>query len=137
MTAHAPRGARRPATAGSAFDWAVAGLGSLTLFGLHPGAWAHHRDVLDTFFTPWHGLLYSAYALLTLLLGWRAVRGGGLRPAARPAGYGHSLVGAALFAAGGLGDGVWHTLLGIEVGHEVGSRRCSGHRTWCWRSGRG
>ncbi|BDP44646.1 hypothetical protein DAETH_46150 (plasmid) [Deinococcus aetherius] len=101
------------------FDWAVVALGGLMLFGVHLDAWAHHRYALETFFTPWHGLLYSGYALLALLLAVRALRGGGLRPGAMPAGYEWSLVGAGLFALGGLSDLAWHTRFGIEVSVEA------------------
>ncbi|EYB66457.1 hypothetical protein DEIPH_ctg139orf0194 [Deinococcus phoenicis] len=93
------------------------------LFGVHLDAWAHHRFALESFFTPWHGLLYSGFALLALLLALllaaAAVRGGGLRPSAMPGGYGPSLVGAGLFALGGVGDLLWHTLFGIEVSLEA------------------
>jgi hypothetical protein len=33
-----------------------------------------------------------------------------------PAGYGLGLVGVALFVAGGVADGAWHTMFGVEVG---------------------
>ncbi|MEW6422216.1 MAG: hypothetical protein AB1511_10910, partial [Deinococcota bacterium] len=69
------------------FDWAVVGLGSLMLFGVHLDAWAHHRFALESFFTPWHGLLYSGFALLALLLAAAAVRGGGTRRGAAALGY--------------------------------------------------
>ncbi|GAA5512356.1 hypothetical protein Dcar01_01070 [Deinococcus carri] len=101
------------------FDWAVVGFGSLMLFGVHLDAWAHHRFALESFFTPWHGLLYAGFALLALLLAGTALRGGGLRPGAMPAGYGPALVGAGLFALGGVSDLVWHTLFGIEVSVEA------------------
>lgn len=101
------------------FDGAVVALGSLLLFGVHLDAWAHHRMALESFFTPWHGLLYSGYALLALLLLSAARRGGGLRPEAMPAGYGPALVGVGLFALGGVSDLGWHTLFGIEVDTEA------------------
>jgi hypothetical protein len=101
------------------FDWGVVALGGLMLVGVHLDAWAHHRFALDSFFTPWHGLLYTGFALLALLLAGTAVRGGGLRPAALPAGYGPSLVGVGLFALGGGSDLLWHTLFGIEVSIEA------------------
>lgn len=121
MTTHRPPATFPPADAQRhpRFDWAVVALAGLMLFGVHLDAWAHHRFALETFFTPWHGLLYSGYALLALLLVVRAGRGGGVRPGAMPAGYGWSLVGAGLFALGGLGDLVWHTLFGIEVDVEA------------------
>jgi hypothetical protein len=40
-------------------------------------------------------------------MAWKAL--GGV-----PAGYGLGLVGAALFLAGGVADGIWHTVFGIE-----------------------
>lgn len=117
-----PHPARVPApltVAAHTFDWLVVGLGSLMLFGVHLDAWAHHRFALESFFTPWHGLLYSGFALLALLLAGTALRGGGLRPGALPAGYGPSLVGAGLFALGGVGDLLWRSLFGIEVSVEA------------------
>src|SRR5206468_5841643 len=37
------------------------------------------------------------------------------RPTLVPAGYGLGLVGVAMFVAGGVADGRWHTLFGVEV----------------------
>jgi hypothetical protein len=37
-------------------------------------------------------------------------------PALVPAGYGLGLVGVVLFVAGGVADGAWHTVFGVEVG---------------------
>jgi hypothetical protein len=37
-------------------------------------------------------------------------------PALIPVGYGLGLVGAGLFVAGGIADGAWHTMFGVEVG---------------------
>ena len=72
--------------------------------------WAHaHITTLDTFFTPWHGVLYSGYAACAAVLGVRWLREGSL-----PDGYGLSLAGCALFAVGGVADMVWHTFFGIE-----------------------
>ena len=33
-----------------------------------------------------------------------------------PAGYGLGLVGLAVFVLGGVGDGIWHSVLGVEEG---------------------
>lgn len=98
--------------------WAIVATSGLMVFGVHLDAWAHHRFALESFFTPWHGLLYSSYAALAALLVLQARRGG--RPlAALREGHGHSLTGAVLFAVGGLADLGWHTLLGIEVNVEA------------------
>lgn len=77
---------------------------------------------LETFFTPWHAVLYSGFlALAIVLLGAfvRNIRRGAAWREAMPAGYGLSLVGAAIFLLGGIGDMLWHTLFGIEVGVEA------------------
>lgn len=91
--------------------------------GLYLDGWAHsHVPKLETFFTPWHGVLYSGYAALALTLVprvlWRGRPAGALRDWV-PAGYGLGLLGAALFAAGGAVDMLWHTLLGVEADLEA------------------
>jgi hypothetical protein len=104
-------------------DLAVA-LASLWLVsGLYLDGWAHtHVPELETFFTPWHGVLYSGYVALALALVparlWRGRPAGPVRHWV-PAGYGLGLLGAVLFAAAGAIDMTWHTLLGIEVGLEA------------------
>lgn len=104
-------------------DLAVA-LATLWLAGgLYLDGWAHsHVPELETFFTPWHGVLYSGYAALAVALVpaalWRGRPAGPVRDWV-PAGYGLGLLGAVLFAAGGVTDMAWHTLLGIEVGLEA------------------
>lgn len=43
------------------FDWVIALL-SLWLVGcVHLDAWAHHQFAVETFFTPWHGVLYAGF----------------------------------------------------------------------------
>ena len=91
--------------------------------GLFLDGWAHsHVPELETFFTPWHAVLYSGYAALALTLApgrlWRGRPEGPLRTWV-PAGYGLGLLGAILFAVGGVVDMTWHTLLGIEVDLEA------------------
>ncbi len=93
-------------------------LASWLLGGVYLDGWAHnHIARLETFFTPWHGVLYSGYASIALLLIVTAVagrrRGAPLR-LTMPAGYGLSLVGAGIFAVAGALDLTWHTLFGIE-----------------------
>lgn len=104
------------------FDWAVVVLSLWMIGGVHLDAWAHHRFTLETFFTPWHAVLYSGYlalagVLVTTFL--RNIRQGKAWQEAMPAGYGLSLVGAAIFMVGGVGDMLWHTLFGIEVDIEA------------------
>jgi hypothetical protein len=94
-------------------------LGSWVTLGGFVDGFAHRNlDTPETFFTPWHAVLYSGYLAVVGWLIWLVVRNRPHTPAlsaAIPAGYGSSLAGAAVFMAGGLGDLVWHTLFGIEV----------------------
>jgi hypothetical protein len=91
--------------------------------GLFMDGWAHtHVPSMETFFTPWHGVLYSGYLALAVALVparlWRGRPEGPIRSWV-PAGYGLGLLGAILFAVGGVVDMVWHTLFGIEVDLEA------------------
>jgi len=105
------------------FDW-IATLLSLTfLGGVYLDGWAHsHGRVDDTFFTPWHAVLYSGFlAMAALLLGravWRLARGAHWR-AALPDGYGLSLAGVALWLVGGPFDLAWHSVFGFEANVEA------------------
>ncbi len=92
--------------------------------GLFLDGWAHNHlgSELETFFTPWHGVFYGGFLAVTLaLLGhaWRHRKPGRPWWGALPRGYDLSLLGAGLFALGGLGDLVWHTLFGIEADVEA------------------
>ena len=93
-------------------------LGSWLMIGLFVDGWAHNnRPELETFFTPWHALFYSGFLATAGWILWQTERrrsaGTSLRQAA-PVGYGLALVGIVLFAAGGVGDLLWHEVFGIE-----------------------
>jgi hypothetical protein len=80
--------------------------------GLYLDGWAHTHALPDTFFTPWHGVIYSGFSLAALVLVvalWQNWRLG------MPTGYRLSLVGVGLFLVGGVADLFWHTFLGIEA----------------------
>ena len=93
------------------------------VFGLYIDGWAHnHGFVDDSFFTPWHALLYGAVGLAGLALvisHFRNVGQGYRWRRALPAGYSLSLVGFFAFAAGGLFDMLWHETFGFEAGVEA------------------
>jgi hypothetical protein len=104
---------------GVLFDWAVVVVGGLLVGGFYLDAWAHsHGQVDDTFFTPWHAVLYSG--LLVAMVGaggalaWNHSRGYAWSRAL-PVGYDLSLLGVALFGLGGLGDLAWHEIFGVEL----------------------
>lgn len=92
------------------YDWLVLAAGVWLVGGGYTDAWAHnHVALLDTFFTPWHGVLYSGFAACAVVLGGRW-----LRDRSVPAGYELSVIGVVLFGVGGLLDMIWHTVFGIE-----------------------
>lgn len=111
------------AIGGLAFDWGMMSLSLLFLGGLYLDGWAHnHGRVDDSFFTIWHAFFYSGFGLVALLLvgtlvvnRWR----GAPWPLALPQGYQLSLLGVLIFAAGGVGDLIWHELFGIEKDFEA------------------
>lgn len=108
-----------PAVTSIAFEWIMGVLGVALVGGLNLDLWAHNHGKVDqSFFTPWHAVLYGAMALNGIALGLVAAHYV-LRKKFRwqrclPAGYGLSLVGVIVFAVGGVLDLVWHTLFGIE-----------------------
>lgn len=100
------------------FDRIATLLGFWMVFGVFTDGWGHHHGATESFFTPWHFLLYSGYfaaAVAVVGLSLRRRRQG-IRPAI-PAGYAVSVAGAAVFFVGGFSDGVWHSVFGIE--HKV------------------
>jgi hypothetical protein len=110
---------RSPAIkAGTLFDWAS----MITFWWIVVGAAldnvAHFNGMVDdSFFTPWHGVLYSGFLAAALVhMGSVALnlsRGYPLREAI-PQGYDLALIGCGIFAVGAVGDMLWHTAFGIE-----------------------
>ncbi|MFC4452245.1 hypothetical protein [Deinococcus sonorensis] len=95
-------------------------LGFWLMVGIFIDGWAHNHlgTRLETFFTPWHAIFYSGFAATALWVGVLARRGlqsGRRGLAALPVGYTLGAAGVVVFALGGLGDMLWHTLFGIEV----------------------
>jgi dipeptidyl aminopeptidase/acylaminoacyl peptidase len=108
--ADAPRRAQR-----LLLPWGLLVTSAWLVAGIYLDGWAHnHGKVDESFFTPWHAVLYSGYlvsaAVVLGALTSRIDRRVGL-----PSGYWMSLVGVAVFALGGLGDMLWHIAFGIEA----------------------
>ncbi len=103
---------------GIRFDWLMLFSCAWLLGGGYLDAWAHNHIRLETFFTPWHAVLYSGLLVVLLFhvgaLVRNRLRGYSWRYAI-PAGYELSLLGIVGFAFGGVGDMIWHTLFGIEL----------------------
>ena len=95
--------------------------GAWLAVGLFVDGWAHNAlRGLETFFTPWHALLYSGFLACAVWYLGLTVRA---RVAHRipsigaiPVGYGWGVAGVFIFGAGGLGDMTWHLYFGIEQG---------------------
>ncbi len=96
-------------------------LGLWLIGGVFADGFAHNnlRDTLESFFTPWHAILYSGFTASALWISW-LVAGqarAGLRGLnALPIGYEWGALGVIVFGLGGVGDLIWHSLFGIEVG---------------------
>ena len=126
------------------FDWIMVVVSVWWLGGLFIDGWAHSNiPQLETFFTPWHAVLYSGYlaVFITLIvkilqnLRQSAVSTGGTAPSlvmlvrnnlpgnrwtqAIPTGYELSLLGVAIFGVSGIGDLIWHIIFGIERSTEA------------------
>jgi hypothetical protein len=101
------------------FEWAVVVLCTWLMAGAYLDSWAHrHLARLETFFTPWHAVLYSGMFAILIFLAVSALRNqarGASPGQVLPAGYGLSLVGCVLFGVGGVIDMFWHLRFGIEV----------------------
>lgn len=101
-------------------DWLMIAAASWWIAGVYIDGWAHqHGRVDQSFFTPWHAVLYSGFALGALLIVGTLVRNrqrGYAWTRALPSGYTPSLLGVLLFGMGGQADLIWHTLFGIESG---------------------
>jgi hypothetical protein len=102
-------------------DWIMSVLGLWFLGGLFLDGWAHNNlsSSLESFFTPWHAVFYTGFLAVAAYHGWLMWQNhqqGYAWRQALPRGYEISLLGLAIFAVGGVGDMLWHEILGIETG---------------------
>ena len=121
----AARRARRQGypAATRAFDLVALALAAWVLLGGYVDGIAHVNGATDdTFFTPFHLLLYAGLLAKGLFLvgaQLRNVNRGHSWLQALPRGYLTSLVGVALMAISGSLDFLWHTAFGIEANIEA------------------
>lgn len=101
------------------FEWTVVALCTWLMVGAYLDSWAHrHLARLETFFTPWHAVLYSGMFAILIFLAVTALRNqarGDSPDQVLPTGYGLSLVGCVMFGIAGVIDMLWHLRFGIEV----------------------
>ena len=99
------------------FSWCFLGACFWLILGVSLDAWAHGHIRLESFWTPWHAVLYSGvFATAFVLPGAMLInrlKGIPWRETI-PAGYEISLLGIIGSFIGGLGDMTWHLLFGIE-----------------------
>jgi hypothetical protein len=116
---------------GAVFEWGVTFSATGLVIGIYLDGWAHIRGMPESFFTPWHALIYGSFGFAGLLLagGWvSGSRRGHTWRTALPPGYGLSLVGAGIFLVSGVADLIWHAIFGIE---RATSKRCTARPTCC------
>jgi WD40 repeat protein len=96
-----------------ALSWILPVTSAWLVAGIYLDGWAHNHAKVDSFFTPWHAVLYSGYAACAAVL-FASVRleAGRLRA---PRGYGLAVLGALLFGVAGVLDMLWHITFGVEV----------------------
>jgi hypothetical protein len=101
------------------FEWTMVLLCTWLMSGGYLDAWAHrHLARLETFFTPWHAVLYSGMFAVMAFLAMTALRNqarGRSLGDALPSGYWLSFLGCVLFGIGGVIDLSWHRAFGFEV----------------------
>lgn len=91
-----------------------------SVVGLFLDGWSHRRDKPESFFSVYHAVLYSGVAAGAVFAAVESARQrrAGERPTL-PAGSRLTALGLALFALGGVGDGLWHQIFGIEADTEA------------------
>ena len=95
---------------------AIAVFGSWMLVGLFLDGWSHTNDTPETFFSPWHAVLYSGFVAA---LAWFAYDGWRHRDGSAAATDRLATAGLVAFVIGAIGDGLWHELFGIEADIEA------------------
>ncbi len=106
------------------FDRWFTVLATLFMIGIYIDGWAHNNlaELIETFFTPWHALLYGGFFItagfLTVALA-RNLAAGHRLTEALPRGYFPALIGAGIFLFGGVFDLFWHTVFGFEADTEA------------------
>ena len=84
--------------------------------GLFLDGWAHNAEKPETFFSPWHGVLYSGFGAAVAYFGLQDLV---LRRSRRLELGSLVTFGFVLFIVGAIGDFVWHEIFGIEVDLEA------------------
>lgn len=95
---------------------AIAVFGTWMLVGLFLDGWSHTNDKPETFFSPWHFVLYSGFVAA---VGWFAYDGWRHRDGTAAVPDRLATAGLVAFVVGAVGDGLWHEVFGIEADIEA------------------
>lgn len=107
-----------PAAVSRAEERAVAFFGVWMMTGLFIDGWAHQANKPETFFSPWHGILYSGFLAAVIWFAWKGFRAGrGINPAGGLDRM--TAVGFLMFGGAGIADGIWHQIFGVEADLEA------------------
>jgi hypothetical protein len=112
-TAAASRAVSAVRARGGALRWLMLATSAWLVGGIYLDGWAHNHGKVDSFFTPWHAVLYSGYAASAAVL-VASVRLEARRLRA-PRGYGLAVLGVVIFGLAGALDMLWHIVFGVEV----------------------
>lgn len=96
--------------------------GLWTIIGLFLDGWAHNHQKPESFFSLWHGVLYSGFtaaALWAVWIVWRRRDPQRSFLQTMPPGHLATLAGFGLFGLGAIGDLIWHEIFGIEANVEA------------------
>lgn len=113
-------GSGRPLTRNEEFLGMLFGLWAI--IGLFLDGWAHSHQKPESFFSPWHAVLYSGFTaagLWAVRIAARRGRPGRSLIETMPPGHLASLAGFVLFGIGGVGDLIWHQIFGVEANVEA------------------
>ena len=114
---------KRKTSYSSSFNFISTFLNLWLLGGLYLDGWAHeHIKEINTFFTPWHGLYYLGFFLVStnilLFFSLRYLKNRKLSSLYHPQ-YWPALLGVIVFSISGFGDIVWHEFYGFETSIEA------------------
>jgi hypothetical protein len=104
------------------YDRLMVALAAWFIIGLFADGWSHYHDVRESFFTPYHAVLYAGFFANVLGVAiplLRNMRRGYSWRTALPPGYDLTALGVAIFAIGVFPDLTWHRVFGIEEGIDV------------------
>lgn len=97
-------------------DFLIGAVGLMLAAGFSADGWAHLHVAVESFFTPYHAIFYTAMVLGVIILTVAALvnRSHGYRGFPLPSAYLLPLYGIPLFFLGGILDLIWHSIFGEE-----------------------